>query len=61
MASTLNPPASRLELLVGRALAMCVHPYAAWRLYSTSGRLLVLFTYVAASYAVMLAALLLSR
>ena len=61
MASTLNPPARRLEVLVGRSLAMCVHPYAAWRLYSTRGRLLVLITYVAASYAVMLAALLLSR
>jgi hypothetical protein len=39
---------------------MCVHPYAAWRTQSTAGRLLVLCTYFAASYAVMLTALLLS-
>jgi hypothetical protein len=60
MAPTLNSPARRLEVLVGRSLAMCVHPYAAWRLYSTRGRLFVLFTYLAASYAVMLIALFLS-
>jgi hypothetical protein len=36
---------------------MCVHPYAAWRAYSTAGRLLVFFSYLAASYAVMLAVL----
>jgi hypothetical protein len=39
---------------------MCAHPYAAWRAHSTAGRLLVLFTYLAASYAVILTALLFS-
>jgi hypothetical protein len=39
---------------------MCAHPYAAWRTHSTAGRLFILLTYAAASYAVMLGALLLS-
>jgi len=39
---------------------MCVHPYAAWRTHSLRGRLFILFTYVAASYAVMLAVLLIA-
>jgi hypothetical protein len=57
VASTLNYATARLELLVGRSLAMCAHPYAAWRTHSTAGRLLVFFTYLAASYAVMLTVL----
>jgi hypothetical protein len=60
MAPTLNLPTTRLEVLVGRSFAMCVHPYAAWRAHSTAGRLLVVFAYIAASYAVMLAVLLTS-
>ena len=59
-ASKLNRPTGRLEILVGRSLAMCVHPYAAWRAHATGGRLLVLFTYAAASYAVTLTVLLIS-
>jgi hypothetical protein len=39
---------------------MCAHPYAAWRTHSTAGRVFILFTYAAASYAVMLGVLLLS-
>jgi len=39
---------------------MCAHPYAAWRTQSTAGRLFILFTYAAASYAVMLGVLLIS-
>jgi hypothetical protein len=57
MASTLTRPNARFEVLVGRSLAMCAHPYAAWRAYSTAGRLLVFFSYLAASYAVILAVL----
>src|ERR1700730_2121951 len=60
VASTLNPPATRLEVLVGGSFAMCVHPYAALRAHSTAGRLLVVVAYIAASYAVMLAVLLTS-
>jgi hypothetical protein len=61
MASTLTRPNARLEVLVGRSLAMCAHPYAAWRAYSTAGRLLVFLSYLAASYAVMLTVLLFLR
>ena len=39
---------------------MCAHPYAAWRTQSTAGRLFILLTYAAASYAVMLGVLLFS-
>jgi hypothetical protein len=46
------------EVLVGRTLALCVHPYAAWRSRSAKGRALVLFTYMAVSYFVVLSALL---
>jgi hypothetical protein len=60
MASTLNRQTVGLDVLLGRSLAMCAHPYAAWRAYSTPGRLLVLFTYLSASYALMLIVLLLS-
>jgi len=44
-------------VLFGRSLALCAHPYATWRIYSTRGRLIVLCAYVAASYAAMLGAL----
>jgi hypothetical protein len=36
---------------------MCLHPYAAWRVQSPAGRLLVLAAYVAASYAFVLTSL----
>jgi hypothetical protein len=54
MSSTLARPSTRLEILIGRSLAMCVHPYRAWRAHSTSGRLLVLAAYAAAGYAAVL-------
>jgi hypothetical protein len=47
----------QLEILIGRSLAMCAHPYAAWRSHSKKARMLVLFAYVAASYVLMLSAL----
>ena len=47
----------QLEILIGRSLAMCVHPYAAWRSHSTKARLLVFVAYGAASYVIMLSAL----
>jgi hypothetical protein len=52
-------PANRppLAVLFGRSLALCAHPYAAWRTCSIRGRLVVLFAYVAASYAVVLGVL----
>jgi hypothetical protein len=60
MSSKLDRPSTRLESLVGRFLAMCVHPYAAWRSHSTLGRLLVFVAYLGASYALVLGLLLVS-
>jgi hypothetical protein len=40
--------------MIGRALAMCAHPFAAWRKHSPRGRAFVFVAYVAASYAVVL-------
>ena len=47
------------EIVLGRTVAACVHPFAAWRLLSTSWRLLMLAAYAATSYVTVLAALLL--
>ena len=46
-----------LDLIAGRALAFCVHPYAAWRRLTASGRALLVAAYFTASYAVVLAVL----
>ena len=48
----------QLEIVIGRSLAMCVHPYAAWRSHSMKARMLVLVAYASASYVIMLGALL---
>jgi hypothetical protein len=60
VASTVISPGTRIEVLIGRSLAMSLHPYAAWRTHSTAARLFILFAYAAASYAVMLGVLLIS-
>ena len=52
----LAPTTTRPEIVIGRALAMCAHPYAAWR-RSVRGRVVVVIGYIAASYAVVLATL----
>ena len=48
----------QIEILTGRALAMCVHPYATWRARSSRSRVFVLLAYFVASYAVVLGLLL---
>jgi hypothetical protein len=48
----------QLEILIGRSLAVCVHPYAAWQSHSMKKRMFVLFAYGVASYAIMLGTLL---
>jgi len=50
MSVTMVRPTARVATLVGRSLAMCVHPYAAWRTHSLRGRAFVVSAYVAASY-----------
>ena len=60
VSSRLDRPSTRTEILVGRSLAMCVHPYAAWRSHSARGRLLVFAAYLGASYVLILGGLLVS-
>jgi len=60
VSSKLDRPSTRTEILVGRSLAMCVHPYAAWRSHSARGRLLVFAAYLGASYVLILGGLLVS-
>jgi hypothetical protein len=43
-----------LEIVAGRALAMCVHPLAALRSRSSKGRVFVVVAYVVGSYGVVL-------
>jgi len=44
-------------ILVGRSLALAVHPGAAWTRVSRRGRVAIVASYAAASYAVVLTAL----
>jgi hypothetical protein len=49
--------ANRIEKLIGRSLAACAQPYAAWRLGSAPVRAWLVVAYFAASYLVLLCAL----
>jgi hypothetical protein len=44
------PSRDRAELLLGRTLAFCVHPVAAWPVLSKPWRALILTAYAAAGY-----------
>ena len=46
------------DIVIGRTLACCVHPSAAWRRLSASGRALIVGTYFAAAYVAVLVVLL---
>lgn len=46
------------ERLLGRSLAFCAHPAAAWRVLSRPGRALVLGAYFTAGYLAVLVSLL---
>jgi hypothetical protein len=46
------------EMFVGRLLAICVHPQAAWRRMPVSGRLVLMATYFGVAYVAVLGALL---
>lgn len=39
-----------LDLVIGRMLACCVHPSAAWRRLPLKGRVLLVAAYLGASY-----------
>jgi len=47
------------DIIIGRGLACCLHPLAAWRVMTRSGRGLVVAAYASASFTITLAALLL--
>jgi hypothetical protein len=58
MASHVSARASnRLEVLIGRSLAACVHPLAAWRSGARSFRVMLLAGYFAAGYVTVLVAI----
>jgi len=50
--------AMSVDLLIGRGLAFCVHPTAAWRVLSTPGRAFVVAAYAGAAYVAVLGVLL---
>ena len=43
-------PSTRMEILIGRGLALSAHPTIAWRLLPPSKRALMVFGYFAFSY-----------
>ena len=45
--------------VIGRSMAMCAHPYAAWRVRGTLARVMLVSAYAVGAYAIVLAALLL--
>jgi hypothetical protein len=49
------------EIVLGRFMACCVHPVAAWRALSTSGRCLLALAYAAVGYVAALMTLLALR
>jgi hypothetical protein len=51
MAPARNRHNHRLEVLIGRSAALCIHPIAAWRSRS-SDRALLVASYVAISYVI---------
>jgi hypothetical protein len=52
-------PSNRLEIMIGRSLAICSHPVAAWLSRSQRKRLVLVGGYVGAGYVVVLIGLLL--
>jgi hypothetical protein len=54
----LNSAVMSVDIVIGRTLACCLHPAAAWRRVSGSGRALIVGAYFAASYLAVLAVLL---
>jgi hypothetical protein len=46
-----------MELVLGRSLAFCAHPYAAWRRLPIGGRALLFGAYFGAAYTLVLALL----
>ncbi len=47
----------RIEALIGRSAAICVHPFAAWQSRSRQDRAVLLTSYFAISYVIVLSLL----
>ena len=58
MACWQSGPSYRPEIVLGRMLAACAHPFAAWRLLSVSWRVSMLAAYAAMGFFTVLSALL---
>jgi len=54
MAPATRCPSHRLEVLIGRSAALCIHPLAAWRSRSRIDRALLVISYVGIGYAIVL-------
>lgn len=54
--TTASPCSSKLEILIGRSLAACAHPEAAWRL-GFRGRIPIILGYFVAGYVLILVTL----
>jgi hypothetical protein len=50
-------PSNRLEITMGRSLAICLHPMAGWRSSSQRKRFVLVGGYIGAGYIVTLVAL----
>ena len=50
-------PSTRAEIMIGRSLALSLHPSIAWRLLPPAQRRLMVFAYFAFAYVAVLAAL----
>jgi hypothetical protein len=61
MLAATDRPSTRIEIVIGRSLALCVHPVAAWRSGSTAVRLHFVASYFVASYVLIFLALLLLK
>lgn len=46
----IDRPSTRTEILIGRSLAECAHPWAAWRLSSSWERLRLIVGYAIIGY-----------
>jgi len=50
MAQSYDRPSTRAEIFIGRSLAICAHPVAAWRTAARSVRLRLVAGYFTAGY-----------
>jgi len=51
-------PSRWIEIAIGWSLAACLHPIAAWRVFSARGRVLIAMGYFAGAYVAVLTAML---